>query len=357
MRLVLSGYYGFGNTGDEAILEATMAGLKERLPSAQFTVLSNAPEETIERFGVTAVNRWSLPTQVAQLYRADLFIQGGGGLYQDTTSKLSPMYYFNQLVLSRLLQTPFVIFAQGIGPIQSTFLQGTIVRNFARARLITVRDAQSADVLRAWRLKSPEPIITADPVLTMEPCSDERLDELLAALRLSRGSYTLLALRSWPESEHAYEAICEWLGEINRPVLLLPFQDDRDRPIAESVRDEVGGEHLHIPPAAYEPREIMGLIRAADIVLAMRLHAMIMACAVGTPAAGISYDPKVNAFCHRSGQPVMDIRLVERGATNDLISAARDSFDRVLERREDLIAQARRNFTLVERVCEELGLR
>ncbi|MFO7948359.1 MAG: polysaccharide pyruvyl transferase CsaB [Armatimonadota bacterium] len=356
MRLLLSGYYGFGNTGDEAILQATMAGLKERLPSAEFTVLSSAPQETADRLGVTAVNRWSLPTQLAQLYRADLFIQGGGGLYQDTTSKLSPMYYFNQLVLSRLLQTPFVIFAQGIGPIQSTFLQGTIVRNFARARLITVRDARSAEVLRAWRLRSPEPIVTADPVLTMQPCDQDRLDELLATLQLSRGEYTLVALRSWPESEHAYEAICEWLGESDRPVLLLPFQDNHDRPIAKSVRDTVGGDHLHIPPEAYEPREIMGLIQAADMVLAMRLHAMIMACAVGTAAAGISYDPKVNAFCHRSGQPVMDIRLVERGATSDLISAARDSFDRVLERREDLIAQARRNFTLVERLCGELNL-
>lgn len=355
MRLLLSGYFGFGNTGDEAILQATIAGLSEHIPSAEFSVLSADPDTTAAELEVHCADRWRFFTQVSELYHADLFIQGGGGLYQDTTSRLSPMYYLNQLVIARLLRTPFVIFAQGIGPVQSSFVRGAMIRNFSRARLVLVRDALSSETLLQWSESSLEPIVTADPVLTMKPCPQDQTDERLESLRLKRGEYILVALRSWPGSEHAYEAICEWLGEIERPVLLLPFQYDVDEPVARDVQQTVGDKRLVIPDKASAPREIMGLIEAADIVLAMRLHAMIMSCAVGTPAAGISYDPKVNAFCRRSGQPVMDIRLVERGATTDLIRAARDSFDRVLQQREMLVAEARRNFELVAEICEEIG--
>lgn len=354
MRVLLSGYFGVGNTGDEAILQATIAGLTERIPAAEFSILSADPEATEAELDVRCADRWSFFTQLSQLHHARLFIQGGGGLYQDTTSRLSPMYYLNQLVLARTLRTPFVIFAQGIGPVQSSFVRGAMVRNFSRARLICVRDTLSSETLRQWGLESPEPIVTADPVLTMDPCPESRTDELLEGLGLGRGEYILVALRSWPGSEHAYEAICEWLGDIDRQVLLLPFQYDVDEPVARDVCETVGDQRLIVPDQAHRPREIMGLIGAADIVLAMRLHAMIMSCAVGTPAAGISYDPKVNAFCRRSGQPVMDVRLVERGATTDLIRAARDGFDRVLERREMLVAEAERNFDLVAEIYEEI---
>jgi polysaccharide pyruvyl transferase WcaK-like protein len=189
----------------------------------------------------------------------------------------------------------------------------------------------------------------------MEPCPDDRADEILGDLGLQRDEFILVALRSWPGSEHAYDAICEWLAEVDRRVLLLPFQYDVDEPVARDVSKTVGSERLTIPDVPHTPREIMGLIGAADIVLAMRLHAMIMSCAVGTPAAGISYDPKVNAFCRRSGQPVMDIRLVERGATDDLIRAARESFDRVLQQREMLVEDAERNFELIAELCGEIG--
>ncbi len=355
MRLVLSGYYGFGNTGDEAILAAMVSGVRARLPEVEIVVLSAKPEQTAKTHGVMAASRWSLWQQLSAIHAADLFIQGGGGLFQDTTSKLSALYYLNQLVIARTVRTPFVIFAQGVGPLQSSYLRGALVRNFSRARLVTVRDPDSAEDLVAWGLHDPEPIVTADPVLLLEPAPPQRVEEMLAALELPPSDYILVALRSWPAAEGAYEAIVRWLNDLDRAVLLLPFQYNQDVAIARHIQSRLQPGAAKVPAGPYEPCEIMGLIQAADEVLAMRLHALIMACAVGTTAAGLSYDPKVNAFCHRSGQPVMDLHLVEQGGTDDLMEAARHATPRVEQKRRQLIEQATKTFDLIEDLCSEIA--
>ncbi len=355
MRLLLSGYYGFGNTGDEAILEATIAGLRARTPDAEISVLSANPDATCSAHDVRALNRWSLWQQLSAIRAADLFLQGGGGLFQDSTSKLSALYYLNQLVIARMVRTPFVILAQGVGPLQSSYLRGALVRNFSRARLVTVREPDSADDLVAWGLHDPKPIVTADPVLLLEPAPPQRVEEILAALELSPGDYILVALRSWPAAQSAYEAIVRWLQGLDRPVLLLPFQYDQDVAVARHIQSRLQPGAARVPAGPYEPREIMGLIQAADEVLAMRLHALIMACAVGTTAAGLSYDPKVNAFCHRSGQPVMDLHLIEQGGADDLMEAARHAAPTVEQKRRQLVQQASKTFDLVKDLGSDIA--
>jgi len=355
MRLLLSGYYGFGNTGDEAILAATIAGLRARRPDAEISVLCANPEATCSAHDVRGVNRWSLWQQLAAIRAADLFIQGGGGLFQDSTSKLSALYYLNQLVIARMVRTPFAIFAQGVGPLQSSYLRGALVRNFSRARLVTVRDPESAEELLAWGLRGVEPVVSADPVLLLEPAPAEHVEQMLAALELPPGGYILLALRSWPAAESAYEAIVRWLCNLDRPVLLLPFQYNQDVAIARHIQSRLPPGAARVPIGPYQPREIMGLIQAADEVLAMRLHALIMACAVGTTAAGLSYDPKVNAFCHRSGQPVMDLHLIEQGGADDLMEAARHATSEVEQKRRQLAQQAAKTFDLIADLCRQIA--
>jgi polysaccharide pyruvyl transferase CsaB len=354
MKLLLSGYYGFDNTGDEAILAATVAGIRQHVPDSEITVLSADAALTSAQHDVRAINRWSMWQQLAAIRRADLFIQGGGGLFQDTTSKLSVLYYMNQLVMARTVRTPFVILAQGVGPLSSSYLRGALVRNFSSARFITVRDAQSAEDLAAWGLRRPEPLVTADPVLLMDPAAEHHTSQLLEALDLSAGRYVLVALRGWAGADEAYDAIVQWLNQQERPVLLLPFQYDRDLPIARHVLGRLKPGSGRVPDAACKPTEVMGLIQAAEEVLAMRLHALIMACAVGTISAGLSYDPKVNAFCRRSGQPVMDLRLVEQGGIEDLMQAARQSRDRVEKNRLQLQQEAVNSFEMLGELCTGL---
>ena len=45
-KVVLSGYYGFDNIGDEAVLLSIIHALREEMPGIGIVVLSNNPEKT-----------------------------------------------------------------------------------------------------------------------------------------------------------------------------------------------------------------------------------------------------------------------------------------------------------------------
>ena len=98
-KVVLSGYYGFNNSGDETILYAMITMFRKIEPSLEITVLSNEPEKTAKQYGVEAVNRWKWGQVFRAVSGCDLFISGGGSLLQDV-SKNSPLYYLAVILLA-----------------------------------------------------------------------------------------------------------------------------------------------------------------------------------------------------------------------------------------------------------------
>lgn len=77
MRLVLSGYYGFYNVGDEAILQSIIKALHEEHPTLELVVLSNDPDYTRKMYGVEAVNRWDIRAIYKEIKRSNGLISGG----------------------------------------------------------------------------------------------------------------------------------------------------------------------------------------------------------------------------------------------------------------------------------------
>src|SRR2546428_11431076 len=116
MRIVVSGYYGFGNGGDEAVLEAIVGALRARIPQAHVVVLSAAPDQTKSLHGVAGVSRTTgaLPAMAG----ADLFISGGGTLIQDWTSARSALYYLGLPGLATGQAPGPMVYAAGIGPVR-----------------------------------------------------------------------------------------------------------------------------------------------------------------------------------------------------------------------------------------------
>lgn len=93
MHIVLSGYYGFNNIGDEAILYSIIQSLRRLEPEIDITVLSNNPEVTESLYQTKAVNRWNPAEILLALKQADGLISGGGSLFQDETGFKSVAYY------------------------------------------------------------------------------------------------------------------------------------------------------------------------------------------------------------------------------------------------------------------------
>ena len=104
LDVVLCGYYGFHNLGDDLLAESILM-LLERcgIKKEKVGILSAAPAESEELLGITAVNRWRIGDVYRLLKRSRTLLLGGGGLFQDTTSIRSCLYYWGVVLLATMV--------------------------------------------------------------------------------------------------------------------------------------------------------------------------------------------------------------------------------------------------------------
>ena len=116
--VVMSGYYGFSNAGDDAILEAIQQAIHEASDHICVTALSNDPELTRRQYGLEAIPRFRVWKVFSALRRCDALLSGGGSLLQDTTSTRSLLYYLTVIRCAHRLGKPVMLYANGIGPVR-----------------------------------------------------------------------------------------------------------------------------------------------------------------------------------------------------------------------------------------------
>lgn len=209
-KLLLSGYYGFGNLGDEAILASTVEAVGRRAPEVGVAVLSANPGETSASHGIQAFNRMSPKGVTSAIRMSDLVVFGGGSLLQDSTSFRSLSYYIAFIYLVKALGKPLVVYANGIGPLRSKVgrrLTGAALRT---AKEITLRDPESESVLRDLGVGVDTRVtVTADPAFLLTPSSPSRIAEIMAAHGLDgEDRIVWLALRGG-QDERFYRGVAE----------------------------------------------------------------------------------------------------------------------------------------------------
>jgi len=118
-KVVISGYYGFDNFGDEAILGVLVKKLKEL--NADIRVLSKSPSKTASLYDVKSTLFFCMLQVIFRISRCDVLVSGGGSLLQDVTSLKSLIYYLFVINIALFFNKKVVIFAQGIGPINNKF--------------------------------------------------------------------------------------------------------------------------------------------------------------------------------------------------------------------------------------------
>lgn len=313
-RILLSGYYGFGNLGDEAILAAFA---QEFASQVDLVVLSADPAQTERAFGVRAIGRTDLSAIRHELRGASLFVSGGGGLMQDVTGALSVPYYGGLLKLAQWHGVPTMVFGQGVGPLQHWPSRWMVGAAFKRCRRITVRDEESFRLLTGLGISSERLQLTADPVLCLAGAPSGEIDEIVKRCGLEpQRPFIGVAIRPWASwYELQFKSLSTALTQLSlasgAQLLLLPFQRPGDERITEELRDcltyrpEDRHGNLSVLRETLSPSEMMGLIGRASLMVGMRLHSLIMAAASGVPSVGLVYDPKVQHLCSQWGFPFM----------------------------------------------------
>lgn len=300
MRIALSGYYGFDNTGDEALLSAITSSIKAYAPQAEFAVFSGAPEKTRLLHGIKAVHYLN-PWQVLKtLYQSDLLISGGGSIFQDVTSARSLPYYISVVALARLLKKPVIFYAQGVGPINRPFSKWLMRLVANKVNLITLRDYDSLEYLKKLGVTRPPLKVTADPVFSLQPDPEnkETIDALLSRLNPENLPMIGVAVRKWTPLEGYQQNLAKLLdilAEKDYRIIFTPMAFPED--IEESKRVALLMQNdAAIVEENLASKEHLTLIAQLDFMIGMRLHALIFAASRGIPFAGLSYDPKVDAF-------------------------------------------------------------
>lgn len=303
-QFVLSGYYGCGNAGDEAVLAGIRASFARRAgEAAQLVVLSQNPYETTIRHHLRSVYRMNLSSVRQALRESDMLLSGGGSLLQDTTSVRSLLYYLWIARLAYSLGVPVMFYAQGLGPLRRPMSRALVRVVANRAAAITVRDEESARLLAAIGVTNPTIEVTADPAFALSPAAPGSVDALMTAEGLPTDEPLIgVALRPWGGTgESPVESYARLLESLERRcrgrVVLLPMHAQDDVPFAEEVAAHTRSpEKVLLVRRTYPSDVLLGLVGRMQAMVAMRLHALIFAARVAVPPFALSYDPKVESL-------------------------------------------------------------
>ena len=298
IKATVSGYYGFGNLGDDAILHA-ISGMFRQFPvPVRLTVLSNSPPDTIRQYGLNAVPRFSPLMLCRTLKESDLLISGGGSLLQNKTSTRSLIYYLAVIRLAQLLHKPVVVYANGIGPLLGSSNRRLVRRAIEKCALVTLRDQQSLEELRSVGVLRKDLHVTGDPAFTLKPTRAPR--ELLRELGIADDQQVVgISVRALQDNDHfpeQFARLCDRLAlELGKTIVFLVMQESRDEAISRRIMEQMTAP-AYLAKTPGDPGAMLSLIRDMDAVVSMRLHTIIFAAQMQVPVAGCVYDPKVEAF-------------------------------------------------------------
>ncbi|MGB7924912.1 MAG: polysaccharide pyruvyl transferase family protein [Pyrinomonadaceae bacterium] len=300
------------NAGDEAILAAMVEDLRRVAPDVEITVASCNPVETLECYRVKGVPFSDITQLIDAARSTDLMILGGGSIFYDywgfdpgailTGNHQGLAFYSGFALLASLLNRPLMIYAVGVGPLQSEMGRRFTRLAFEQAHVITVRDHESKSLLETLGLDASRVRVTADPAFNLQTGDKRRSIETERPL-------IGVALRNWDigvdpdewerEVAAALDAFIESHG--GTP-LFIPFHKAVNSSLTDDlgIAERVSGLMRHGDKAILfredcPPGEKAELIEGCDLVLGMRLHSVIFAIKGKVPTVALTYDPKVTS--------------------------------------------------------------
>jgi polysaccharide pyruvyl transferase CsaB len=363
MRALLSGYYGFGNLGDEALLEVIVERMRRRFPSARLEVLSASPQTTAMRYGIDAVPRWDWRAIRSAIGRADVVISGGGGLLQDATSLRSLLYYAAILREAIRARRKTMVFAQSVGPLD--FLGRLIVARFCNGLdRATVRDERSRRLMQRLVPKTPVEQ-TSDPVFLYD-LPQEQMDLSDEGLGPESGAYAIVSVRKVPSLRDVTPVVARAVDRLAQRhgvrAAFLPLGGAGDAAVSADVIRACASSPVLLPECTLE--KAASIVGGARVVVGMRLHALVLAARYAVPFLAIAYDPKVSALCEDLQYPLEPLwsagaRRPADGAIDaavDRLTLERDALSQhLLDRRGAVQAAAERNFDVLGELFAQSG--
>ncbi len=297
---ILSGYYGFNNSGDDALLLALINDLKEYKPDVRIAVLSQKRKMTEKLYRVDAISRMN-PLDVGRAIKnSKVLLSGGGSLIQDETSSKSLWYYLAIIKNAGKKGVGVMQIANGIGPVsreKNRRLAAKIINE--NVDMITLRESKSYNEINAMHI-NVECEVTADPAISLSGVDKERVEQIFKSNSVEAGEYVCIALRDWKYMHPGFKSdMAKFLDYIkdtySKNIVFVPMQYPVDMEISEQISAMMKNRAYIIKtPCTIE--ETIGIIKYSSLVVAMRLHSLVYAVSCGVGVIAVKYDPKIDGF-------------------------------------------------------------
>ena len=322
-KIMISGYFGFNNTGDEAILKSMVRAFKEKIPQVKIAVLSHNPLQTSQTYKVKAINRLHLIKIIRCLRNVNLFISGGGGLLQDSTGKgWSILYYLGLILITKTVKVPVMIYAQGIGPINKKINKLLIKWILNKVNLITVRDNHSKKLLNNLGVSGPSIYVNSDPVFLLKKKNINHIIDnhpyIQKLINSDNRPLIGISVREYKsngsDSKRIFAQAADYLIEnYQAKIIFLPFQFDEDVHINEEILSLMKNK-AEVLKIKLEPEELLSVLSQLSLVVGVRFHSIVFSSMANIPFIAFNYDPKVRYFVEDLGLSELLLEIDENAS-------------------------------------------
>lgn len=294
--IIISGYYGFDNFGDEAILGVLTKRLQKM--NTHIRVLSKNPPKTASLYGVSSTFYICLLQVVFRISKCDVLISGGGSLLQDVTSMKSLLYYLFVINIALFFKKEVIIFAQGIGPINNKLGAFLAKNTLKKCSLVTVRDEKSLFLLRGWGIKTD---LVCDPLFDLSMAVSFPSNKVGVQLRAFKTLKENLLIKLAEQINKDFS---------DKMIEIYSFQDSLDLDVCKrfecilkSINPSINTTLIYNQTST----EILDKISKLDYMIAMRFHANLIALKYGIKTFAICYDEKVEKLATEAQIPFVSM--------------------------------------------------
>ena len=291
--VLLCGYYGYGNLGDESLLSVIIQGLRAHDPHVRICVLSAHPRETAKFHMVDAIHRFD-PVEIRKkMKKTKLFLFGGGSLLQDKTSNRSLSYYIHMLRMAKRSGVRIAVFANGIGPIVREENRARVKDALALADTLSFRDVSSLALCREY-CPEKNPRLVFDPVI-LETAVDMNVKK--------ENFFVVIPKKTTSAGEESLKmTIGTMIKEKGLKPLFLSLFAAEDGEYAERLAREFDADHVLCRNAEV----CKAYLSCARFLISSRLHGLVYATSVGLPMLAFTDDIKLLSYMETIGFGAQD---------------------------------------------------
>ena len=353
---VLAGYYGYHNSGDDALLAAICQELQGENPDNIIRVLTKEPYDHLKGPKISFHSRFNFYKVLRLIAISDVLVMGGGSLVQDKTSSRSVWYYLFLMAYAKKMGTGCYMYANGIGPIHKRINRYLAKKVLSKVDIITLREKMSMRVLAQLKIDQPIIEVTADPVFALKDKDFLPVDYALKKLGMKADQpYIVCIFRDWEMSKQYRQTVAKLLDYIEETyhyqILFLPLKFPEDSLFEEKIGKQMERPYFRVDQKE-EVEHLMAYIHHSHLVLSMRLHGILYSALAGVPVIGFSYDVKVNYYIKALQMSMVeDIRNMELEEAKALVDDVLANYDQVqkvlVDKTQELKAAVHRNASLL----------